>query len=138
MNPAPGQTRAIAAEDVDVLLTTLKVGRALTPKERADAEAIVSTHKHVVELLQQGEVSIRELKKLLGIKSKKREGKHSAFTGSGFLWGVFIGITASFGLLAWLIKGPKVAGAVVAGIALLGALSRYTASRMGAKSEKEL
>lgn len=74
MKPSPGHTRAIAAEDVDELLTALKVGRALTPKERVDAEAIVSTHKHVVELLQQGDVGIRELKKLLGIKNEKRQG----------------------------------------------------------------
>jgi transposase len=74
MNPAPGQTRAIPAEDVDVLLTALRGGRALTPKEREDAEAIVSTHKHVVELLEQGATSVRGLKKLLGIKNKTREG----------------------------------------------------------------
>ena len=75
MKPSPGQTRAIESEKVDELLSALQDGRALTSEERADAEAIISTHKYVVELLHQGEVTLRELKGLLGVKGKERKSK---------------------------------------------------------------
>ncbi len=76
---------------------------------------------------------------LLLLKRGKLGTKTDAkYLSSRVLWGVAVGITVSFGLLAWLIKGQLAAILVMFGVAVGGYLLKLLAMRWGNKEESEL